>query len=71
METTRNTSGTYSLFLPMRYERLGKYGCRVKFMGCVCDGDFNMALEGLVDERHRKQFTVTAGLQGKGRKWAR
>lgn len=71
METTRNTNGTYSLFMPMRYERMGKYGFRVRFMGYISDGDFDMALQGLVDDRHRKQFTVTAGVQSGGRKWAR
>jgi hypothetical protein len=70
MEITRNTKGTYSLFLPMHYERMGKYGFRVRFVGYVSDGDFNMALEGLADDRHRRQFTVTATGHARGHEWA-
>lgn len=71
MQIERNKSGTYSLFLPMGHERLGKYGFRVRCMGSIADGDFETAMTGLVDERHRRQFTVSAGAMTRGRKWAR
>ncbi len=61
MEIRRNTTGTYSVFVPMHYERMGKYGFRVTFMGCIADGGFDVALNGVTDECHRRQYAMTAG----------
>ena len=69
MDITRNSTGTFSLFVPMRYERLGKYGFRVQFVGCVSDDDLQEAVDGVVDWRYRKQFTVSAALQARGHNW--
>lgn len=71
MQIERNRTGTYSLFTPMHYERMGKYNFRVWCVGFISDGDFEEAHTGLIDERHRKQFTVNSGVREKGQKWVR
>jgi len=67
---TSNSSGgshiTYSVFVPVRCERMGKYGFKVAFMGCIADGGFDVALNGVTDECHRRQYAMDAEALARG-----
>jgi len=43
----------------MRVERNGKYGFPVQFVGCIADGGYDVALNGVVDECHRRRYGMS------------